>query len=378
MNLTFLFPLLVALLLGCERAPDIADTRIEPISIAANQLELEDLKLESNIIGDLKYRGGLRLRSPDPRFGGLSWLEVSADGRNVVALSDRGYRFDGDLIYDAEGNLAGIGQTHIETLQRIEGKLFTGEEGCECEAVARAPGGGMLIAFDRGRRLIVYPEGEGAPSSMPAPLEREESLASGIKAIALMPDKRLFALAEGGMGGGLLGWISDHDGWSRVIYTTCAQRVQDMRHRVQATQCFVQPNAPIAGDMELFLPGGATATWEGDLLVVENGFPYVATRLRRLKARDITPGAILDAEELALLEGSLAFHNIRGISVRQSGTGETLIYLVSDDNYTGPQPTALLMFELRLVNSYTPSQPRTALAAGIRAKDKDDQWATKR
>jgi hypothetical protein len=377
MNLTFLLPLLVALLLGCERAPDTADTRIEPISIEISQLELEDLRLESDVIGNLKYRGGLRLRSPDPRFGGLSWLETSADGRNVVALSDRGYRFGGELIYDARGHLIGLTHTHIETLQRIDAQVFTGEDGCECEAATKAPGGGMLIAFDHGRRLIFYPDGEGAPSSMPAPLEREESLTVGIGAMALMPDKRLFALAEGGTGGGLLGWIGDDDGWSRVIYTTCAQRVQDMRHKVQATQCFVQPNAPIAGDLELFRPAGATATQEGDLLVVENGFPYVATRLRRLKAREITPGAILDAEELALLEGSLAFHKIRGISVRQSGTGETLIYLVSDDNYTGPQPTALLMFELRLVNSYTPSQPRTALAAGIRAKDKDDQWAMK-
>ena len=86
-------------------------------------------------------------------------------------------------------------------------------------------------------------------------------------------------------------------------------------------------------------------------MVVESGFPYVATHLRRVRAEDIKPGANLEAEDLALLEGALAFHNIQGISARKTGTGETAIYLASDDNYTGPQPTAVLMFELLRADS---------------------------
>jgi hypothetical protein len=356
MNLTFLLWLLAALLLGCEQPPDVAEIGVEPIAIEADQLGLDDLKLESDIVGHLKYRGGFRLRSPDPRFGGLSWLDISADGRSFVAFSDRGYRFHGELVCDTRGNLAGTRNTRIQTLQRIDDRLFTGEEGGKCEAAARAPGGGLVVACDRGRRLLVYPEGEGAPRSMPAPADLAGAPAGGIRAIALLPDDRLLALAaEDNGAGGLFGWIGDDDGWSRVTYTTCAQRVQDMRHKVSAAQCFPQPTGPATGDLEEFWPAGATATPGGDIVVVESGFPYVATRLRRIKVGNIKPGAVLDGEELAVLEGSLAFHNIQGISVRQTASGRVVIYLVSDDNYTGPQPTAFLMFELRRMDSYPPS-----------------------
>jgi hypothetical protein len=348
-----LFFLGAPLLNGCQEAPEVAKTPLEPIVIEASPLGLDDLKLDSAIVGDLKYRGGLRLTSLDPRFGGLSYLDVSADRRTFVALSDGGYRLRGELAYDASGHLSGITGTFIETLQGLDDQFFDDEE-CECDAVSRAPNGELVIALDRGRRLLVYPEGKGPPRPMIAPKGLAKT--DGIRAIALMPDNRFFALAEVVDDAyGLPGWIGNNDGWARVNYTTCAQSIQDMRHRVEAAACLPRPSGPPRGDIEEFRVAGATTMPGGDILVVESGFPYVATRLRRVKAENIKPGANLAAEELAVLEGALPFHNVQGISAGQTGTGKTVIYLVSDDNYTGPQPTALMMFELLRADSESPA-----------------------
>ncbi|MBT3627577.1 MAG: esterase-like activity of phytase family protein, partial [Rhodospirillaceae bacterium] len=43
----------------------------------------------------------------------------------------------------------------------------------------------------------------------------------------------------------------------------------------------------------------------------------------------------------------LTVDNMEGIAVRRDGAGHTLVYLVSDDNFSVLQRTLLLMFELK-------------------------------
>ena len=54
-----------------------------------------------------------------------------------------------------------------------------------------------------------------------------------------------------------------------------------------------------------------------------------------------------DGVELARLAPPLTVDNMEGISARQDSAGRTLIYLMSDDNYSVLQRTLLLMFEYR-------------------------------
>jgi len=50
--------------------------------------------------------------------------------------------------------------------------------------------------------------------------------------------------------------------------------------------------------------------------------------------------------ELATLAGPMTVDNFEGIATRRGPKGETLIYLVSDDNFRSGQRTLLLMFAL--------------------------------
>ena len=59
------------------------------------------------------------------------------------------------------------------------------------------------------------------------------------------------------------------------------------------------------------------------------------------------PGAVLEGRELARLHLPLNIDNMEGLALRQGGAGETLVYLISDDNFNPLQRTLLMLFALR-------------------------------
>ena len=69
-------------------------------------------------------------------------------------------------------------------------------------------------------------------------------------------------------------------------------------------------------------------------------------RLVRLSPSDLGRGANLRGHELARLEAPLTVENFEGVAARKGPGGETLIYLLSDDDLTKHRRTLLVMFEL--------------------------------
>jgi hypothetical protein len=72
----------------------------EPIAIVATEVPLDPADRTREAVGALRYRGGLTLRPPDRRFGGFSDIRVTADGRHLIAVSDRGNWLRARLTYD--------------------------------------------------------------------------------------------------------------------------------------------------------------------------------------------------------------------------------------------------------------------------------------
>ena len=99
----------------------------------------------------------------------------------------------------------------------------------------------------------------------------------------------------------------------------------------------------------LFRPVGAATLPSGDVVVLERRFTWVggvASRLLRVAAADIVPGARLKGIELAVLDRPLTAANFEGIAAILGVNGATLLYLVSDDNYWALQRTLLFLFAL--------------------------------
>lgn len=322
----FFFPfpgllVLMAVPLATVFAPEHATA--EAITVNTTRVEFNPEDPGKRSLGSLRYRGGLHLRSSAPGFGGLSALGVSSDGRRLIALSDRGRRFSARLVYDENGDLAGLRQTELDSLAGLDGLPLSSKADGDAESMSPGVEGEIIVAFERRHRLWRYLPGVTVPVPLPGPVELPAlPYNNGIEALTLLADGSLLALSEGQRGrGNSVGWISDANGWSVLTYVT------DDRYRVTGAAT---------------LPGG-------DVIVLERFFTprgYNNTRLKRIAQNTIKAGARLSGKILAEIRPPYSVDNFEGIDARRGKNGEVFVYLVSDDNFNPDQRTLLMMFEL--------------------------------
>lgn len=296
----------------------------EPVAVQSTPVALNEEDPDQKTAGRLIYRGGLHLISDDDRFGGFSGLLVSEDGNRLVALTDRGARLYANLQYDGKGTLTGLDNIDMGALAGPDGRPLQGKEWSDAEALAPGTLGEIIIAFERRHRIWGYE----ANSPLPFDLHQPDELSAapknkGIEALALLPDQRLFALTEGfGDPMGVLGWVSHEEGWSVLTYE-------------------------LDGG---FQPTGAATLPSGDVIVIErlnSVRENWAARLKVISGRTIQPGASLKGETIAELRPPLNVDNFEAVSAIKGQNGETLIYILSDDNFRPQQRTLLMMFALQ-------------------------------
>jgi hypothetical protein len=138
----------------------------------------------------------------------------------------------------------------------------------------------------------------------------------------MLPDGRLLALTEElkNPDGSFKGWLINDSQFAEVSYTPA--------EGFRVTDCAALNN--------------------GDVLVLERRyvpFAILSARLTLVKANSLHPGAKLDGKELLKLEQPLAVQNFEAVAAQQTSKG-TMIYIVSDDNYSPFQQTLLLQFLL--------------------------------
>jgi hypothetical protein len=323
--------LLAALAVG---APGTESATAEPVTLTVRPVALNPRDPTQATVGFLTYRGGIEIASPDGRFGGLSGVVVTPSG-DLIAVSDRGFWLIARLVLDARGYLVGITDGEMGRLAG-PGGLPVGRRQQDAEDIALLPDGTAIVSFEHDHRLWRY-----YPSAVPfqglvEPVDGPPGIEDlprngGIEAVAALSDGRLLALVEGltvpastpGGGGGRLGWVRDRGGaWAALSYVPAPD----------------------------FLPSGAAGLPNGDALVLERRFidPFTyEARLTRVPGVEIKPGARLSGRELARLSPPLSLDNFEGVAVRPGPAGETLVYLISDDNYLPIQRTLLLQFVLR-------------------------------
>ena len=299
----------------------------ELIDVAAVRLDLSREDPAETALGRLAWRGSVALRSPDPRFGGLSDFLLSPDGRSLTAISDEGHWLSARIMLDGTGVLTGLAEVRMGALLDPEGRPLVGKETGDAESMVRLPDGSILVGFERRHRIWRYPSQAepltGLPEVFPPPPRLERlSENSGLEALAILPTGRLVALTEdGGSSPEMLGFLRQNETWHEIVLAR------------------VGP----------FRPTGATTLPGGDLLVLERRFSILGglgIRIRRIDQAKVQPDALLEGEAVAEFRPPFIYDNMEGIGVHSEADGRIRLYLLSDDNKNPAQRTILKSFLL--------------------------------
>ncbi|MEX2614520.1 MAG: esterase-like activity of phytase family protein [Alphaproteobacteria bacterium] len=311
----------ILLAFACPAPPASgAEIRITPVQMNAENRD-------EKTIGNLTWRGGFAMTMENPLFGGLSGLEVSPDGRRLLAVTDNGYWLRAELTY-RDGDLAGIRNAELAPLLGQDGRPLGSKPWSDAESLAPLSPDSFVVAFERHHRLWRY---DGAPDpsrarpvAIPVPPAFSKLPANGgIEALTRLCNGNLLAIAERNRTarGHVDAWLQSGSGWDHLTYL-------------------------VSNGLR---PTAATTLPDCDILIVERSFSFIAglgIRIVRIPSNAIRPDAVLVPREIARMTHSVIIDNFEGISSRRNEIGETLVYIVSDDNFSPLQRSLLVMYRL--------------------------------
>ena len=296
------------------------------VSLSTRPVALDPTDRAVQHVGRLHYLGGLDLRSDEAAFGGLSGLDVTADGR-LTAVTDRGHWFTGRIVRNRNGRLVDLTDATLGPLLDPQGRPVAGEWR-DAEALERLPGGDWLVSFEGRHRVWRYAAATGGLQGRPVPFPTPKGIAAaplngGLEALTSLPDDRILMLAESlkRAGGSRAGWLVGDGKIEAFGYRTARD----------------------------FKPTDATLLPNGDVLVLSRYFKLLGgfkARLERIPADAIAGGAVLKGELVARIAPPLTVDNFEGVAVARDADGATLVYILSDDNFHFLQRTLLLLFRL--------------------------------
>ena len=281
--------------------------------------------------GALDFLGGLVLRSDAKRFGGLSGLALDGATNNLMAVTDHGWWFRAKLVTDKDKPIA-IADAEMAPIIGPDGKPVGRTKRFDTESLA-IHDGIAWIGIERVHEILRFDLGRDglAARGQNIPLPREvKSLPSNqsLEAVCYAahgPTRgTLIAIAERARKGDNLP--------TRGFIVQGAQKGAFDFKRTDGfdiTDCGFTPS--------------------GDLIVLERRFGWfsgLAMRLVKVDPRTIKPDALVEGTILMEADRGSVIDNMEGLAITKNEKGETILTLISDDNFSMLQQTVLLRFRL--------------------------------
>jgi hypothetical protein len=281
--------------------------------------------------GALEYRSGVQLSANHADFGGFSGLWRSPDGSRMVAISDQGTWLTAKLDR-SNGRITGLGEAVLAPILNASGRAVARTKSFDTEGLAITPGGTAYISIERTHEVLRFDFAKDGVRArgQPVPLPREVK--------ALPSNRSLEAIGVAPAGHPLAGAL--------VIIAERSGGFDDPTHGWIVT-------GPQAGPFQVrrsdgfditdlnFLPGG-------DMLILERWYKRwsgVKMRIRRIAARDLKRGAMLDGPVLIEADLGHEIDNMEGLAIHQEN-GQSILTIISDDNFSLWQRTIILEFAL--------------------------------
>ncbi|WP_425097596.1 esterase-like activity of phytase family protein [Tropicibacter sp. S64] len=267
----------------------------------------------------LDYLGTYTWPVEEHRSGGFSAIEVAEDGRDFIALSDRGPITFGRFTRDPEtGHITGVHATIPEMLRDTSGKVHP-KETYDPEGLAVSPSGRFYVSYEGLNLIWGYDEPSLAVETLTTEAFKRLQGNSGLEALAMDPQGRLVTMPErsGQLTTPFPVWRLEQDGW---------------HHRFDLARSggFLMVGADFGPDGRLYTLERIFTGW---------GF---RSRIRRFTFADDR----IVADE-TLLETVLWQHdNLEGLSAWRDDTGAIRLTMISDDNFSTVLKTNIVEYRV--------------------------------
>jgi hypothetical protein len=258
-------------------------------------------------------------------------LRVDARGERFISISDKGSWFTGRIVYRGR-EMTGLDDVGAAPMLGSDGQPITARGWFDSESIA-LDGRFVYIGLERVNQLLRFDfskgftRARGEVVALP-PAAKKLPFNKGLEALVMVPKGfalagTLIALSERGLdpAGNLIAFL--------VGGPTPGQ------FSVRRTDNFDISDA-------VLLPSG-------DLLVLERKFSLlegVGIRIRRIALKSVAPGAVVDGPSIFDADLNQEIDNMEGIDAHVTAEGETVLTMVSDDNFSMIQRTLLLQFKL--------------------------------
>lgn len=305
-------------------APSRIEVRAQPITA----FDIREPELRR--FGLLEFRGGLQLTSPSKEFGGISAIRVAPDGAGFIAVTDKARWLSGRIVYAGSAPI-GIAEAEMAPMLDANGNRLAARGWYDTESIAE-DGGTLYVGIERVHQIVKFDfakdrlRARGVPISLP---EEIKSLPwnKSLEALVVVPKGlplagTLIAVSETGIG------ATGHFKAFLIGGPNPGHFAVKRTEEFDVSDCAIMPG--------------------GGLLLLERRLSWLrgAIRIRRIDLNDVRPGAVVDGPVIFAADFGQQIDNLEGLSVHRAATGEVVLTLVSDDNFSALQRTLLLQFTL--------------------------------
>jgi hypothetical protein len=281
--------------------------------------------------GALEFRGGLVLTSTYRAFGGISALRVEPDGTHFLGVTDNGSWLRGRIVYE-DGKPAGITDAEMAPILGPDGRPLAARGWFDAESLTEADGT-LYIGIERVEKIVRFDYRRNGLAARGEPIMVPDDFHT------FTYNKSLECLMVSPRGAPLAGQLIaiterslDAQGNHRAFLLN-GDHVA--RFSVKRSDDFDVTDCTILAPADLLLLERRVSLARG-----------VAMRIRRIALASIKPGALVEGKPLIVADLGYQIDNMEGIAAHRNADGETILTLVSDDDFSIIQRNILLQFAL--------------------------------
>jgi hypothetical protein len=246
-------------------------------------------------------------------------------------MSDKGTWFTGRIVYKGR-EMTGLADVEAAPMLGADGKPITARGWFDTESIA-LDGSLVYIGLERVNQILKFDFSRGGTRSLGQPIAlppaaRKLPFNRGLESLVVVPKGlplagTLIAISERGLDsdGNIIGFLI---------------------------------GGPQPGDFAVRRTGNfdisdAVLLRNGDLLILERKFSLlsgVGIRIRRIALKSLVRGATIDGPPMFEADLGEEIDNLEGIDAHVTPEGDTVLTMISDDNFSMIQRTLLLQFTL--------------------------------